>query len=293
MDFNGGITYSHEHIGIDLSGVKEDLDCRLDCEEETLSELVELKEKGVGTIIDVTNRGMGRDPYYIKRVSEASKINIIPSTGFYKEPFFTREVYELSEKELSKIMVGEIINGIEGSGIKAGVIGEIGTSKNQITEVEKKVLRASAAAHVETGKPISTHTTLGTEGLNQIKLFKEYGVDLNRVVIGHVDLSGDLDYVLRLIDKGVYVAFDTVGKINYMPDETRLEMLQEICRRGLSSRVVLSMDITRKSHLRYRGGIGYSYLLDNFIPLLLDRVDRFYVDNMLIYNPVKVFRLEG
>jgi phosphotriesterase-related protein len=232
---------------------------------------------------------MGRNMEYLLKVQEEAGINIIPSTGYYKEPFLPKEVYTLTESELAKIMIDEILSGIDGTEIKAGVIGEVGTGKGTITDTERKVLNAAAAAHAETGKPISTHTTLGALGLQQVELFRERSVDPERVIIGHVDLSGDIEYILRLIDSGVYVAFDTIGKINYMPEEKRLDMLKEICKRGLSGRVVMSMDITRKTHLKSRGGSGYGYLLERFIPFIKENgIAQQDIDNMLVNNPVKI-----
>lgn len=291
MSLTQGITYMHEHITIDLSGVKKDLDCRLDTIDKTIEEFKVLKSLGVQNIVDVTNRGMGRNIEYALKVQEESSLNIVFSTGYYKEPFLPEEVYRLSQKELSAVMQDEIINGIDGTGVKADIIGEVGTSKDTVTPIERKVLEAAAMAHIETGKPITTHTTLGTSGLEQIEIFEDYKVNLDKVIIGHVDLSGDIDYILRLLDKGVYVAFDTIGKINYMAEDKRLNMLKEICDRGLSDKVVMSLDLTRKSHLKNRGGIGYSYLLDNFIPYIKSNgIKDKDIENMLVYNPMRIFK---
>lgn len=289
MEFKKCITYMHEHITIDLSGVKDDQDCRLDTMDDTIAELKQIKNMGVSSIVDVTNRGMGRNIGYILKVQQETGIKIIPSTGYYKEPFLPREVYDLSEKEIAAIMVKEIEEGIEGSGVKAKIIGEVGTGKGAISPVEEKLLKAASYAHMETGRPIYSHTTLGTLGLEQAELLKSLGVDLNCVIIGHVDLSGDTGYALKLIDIGVCIGFDTIGKVNYMPEEKRLEMLKEICNRGLSSRVVMSMDITRKSHLKSRGGLGYGYLLERFIPYILENgIAQRDIDNMLVQNPLRI-----
>lgn len=290
MNLLNGITYAHEHITIDLSGPKKDDDCKLDAMAETIKELKELKAKGVSNIIDVTNIGMGRNIQYILKVKEETGINILSSTGYYKSPFFKEEVYNLGINDLYIIMLKDIIQGIDGTDVKADVIGEIGTSKDNITHEEEKVFRASAIAHVETGKPIVTHTTLGTLGMEQIKIFKEYGVNLDKVVISHVDLSADLEYILRLIDTGANVAFDTIGKINYQPEEIRVNLLKELTKRGLSEKIVLSMDITRKSHLKYLNGLGYSYLLDNFVPLLRNSgISEADIDNMLKLNAKRIY----
>ena len=286
-----GITYMHEHTTIDLSRLKGAQDTNLNCFEETIKEFMILYEKGVRNIIDVTNLDMRRNPEYVQKVANASGMNIIQATGFYQEKFLPVFVHDASVKDLADLMFKEITEGIADTQIKAKIIGEIATSKNVMTPNEKKVFDASIITHKETGIPISTHTTLGTYGHEQVVYFKENKVDLEKVVIGHVDLTGDAEYVLKMLDQGVYVEFDTVGKENYQPDLLRINMLKEIELRGYIDKVFLSMDITRKSNLSYKGGIGYSYLLDKFVPLAIEMgVSKKFIDKMLIENPKRFFR---
>ncbi len=260
--------YAHEHTTVDLSGVKKDLDCRLDETEKTIREFNGLHERGVGMIVDVTNRGMGRDVNTVCRVAQQTGVTILHSTGYYKEPFLPAEVYDHTEEQLAQMMVEELTTGIEDTGVKASVIGEIGTSKERIEPAEEKIFRASCRAQLQTGVPIVTHTTLGLLGLEQVALFQQMGVDLSRVVLSHIDLSGDVEYMKRLLDKGVNIAFDTVGKNNYQPDEQRAKWLVALCEAGYAGQIVMSMDITRKSHFKENGGLGYAYLLDTFVPML-------------------------
>ncbi|AZP04781.1 phosphotriesterase family protein [Jeotgalibaca ciconiae] len=291
MPLVDGITYAHEHTTIDLSSLKQTEDTNLNCFEETIQEYQKLYKKGVRNIIDVTVRGMKRNPEYVKRVAEASGINIIQSTGWYQDKFLPEYISEKTVEELAKMMIKDIEEGIDGSSIKAELIGEIGTSKNEMTDRERKVFEAAVLAQKQTGVPITTHTTLGTFGKEQVAFFKEQGANLSRIVIGHVDLTGDTEYVLDLLREGVYVEFDTVGKENYMSDRTRLEMLAAIEKEGYTDRVFLSMDITRRSHLEYRGGLGYSFLLDSFIPLLREGgITEQFIGKMLINNPKEFFQ---
>ena len=281
-----GYTLMHEHIFIDLSGIKKLDDCRLDCKNETIEEFKKLYENGVRNITEVTNIGMGRDVNYIKEVSEKSGINVICATGFYKEHFYPEFVYEKNEKELSEIMKNDILKGIDGTDIKAGIIGEIGSSKDIITETELKVFKSAIITHLETGVPITTHTSLGTMGHEQVRLFKEYKVNTDKIVIGHVDLSGNVEYILEMLYNGVYVEFDTIGKNNYLADDIRIEMLKEIEKRELIDRVFLSMDITRKSNMEYKGGIGYNYIFNVFIPKLKEAgIKENSIEKMLKINP--------
>ena len=287
MVLQKGITYMHEHTTIDLSRLKNIDDTNLNCYDETVAEYKKLYDKGVRNIVDVTNMDMRRNPLYVKRVAEETGMNIVQATGFYQDKFLPEFVTDYSIKQLTDFMVKEIREGIAETDIKAQIIGEIGTSKNIMMPREEKVFEASVLAHKETGVPITTHTTLGTYGHEQVAFFKERGVDLSRVVIGHVDLTGDIDYILHMLDQGVYVEFDTVGKENYQPDLLRVEMLKEIEKRGYTDKVFLSMDITRKSNMEYMGGIGYSYLLDTFVPLALNNgVSQKFITKMLEDNPI-------
>lgn len=282
-----GITYMHEHTTIDLSELKCNEDCQLDVFSETVREYKKLYEKGVRNIVDVTNFGMGRNIPFVQKVAGESGINIIHATGFYQEKFYPIQVFRETKEQLAERMVKEITVGIKGTNVKAEIIGEIGTSHNKWTDAEKKVFEAVVMVHKETNKPITTHTSLGTLGHEQVAFFKKNGVDLNRVIIGHVDLTGDFDYILKIIKEGAYVEFDTIGKENYMPDQVRADILKKLQDLGFIDRVLLSMDITRKSHLEYLGGLGYSFLLDNFVPRLQQSgVTDESIEKMLVKNPM-------
>ncbi|MTI54332.1 phosphotriesterase family protein [Geosporobacter ferrireducens] len=287
-----GKTYIHEHLKIDLSAQKKDQDAKFDDIDAVIGEMKTLKGKGIDTIVEVTNRGMGRDIQAMKKIADASGINIIISTGFYKEPYLPQYVYEMEETEISKLLIKDLLEGIEDTNIKAHVIGEIGTSNNVMTPMELKVFRIAARTHLETGRPVSTHTTLGTHALEQLKFFKEFGVDATKVVIGHLDLNCDLDYHLSIADKGCFLAFDTIGKLNYQSDEKRAAHIRDLIHRGHLDQIVLSQDMTRKSHLKANGGIGYSYLVDYFVPKLMDAgITEEQIDVMMIHNPKRFLKI--
>ena len=144
-------------------------------------------------------------------------------------------------------------------------------------------------AKKETGLPIYTHTTLGTYAPEQAAYFKATGLPMDRIVLGHLDLSGDLDYIRRVLDTGISIGFDTVGKNNYFPDAKRVEFLLALEAEGRLDQVVLSEDLTRKSHLKYKGGIGYCYLFETFIPMLKAAgLKQESLDKMLIHNPARI-----
>ncbi|WP_159648882.1 phosphotriesterase family protein [Erysipelothrix aquatica] len=285
-----GITLIHEHTTIDLSKVKNNPDCFLDCFDETVQEYKELYDLGVRNIIDVTANGMGRNVEYVNNVAAATGINILQATGFYKEPFLPDFVYTMSIEELADFMVSEIESGIDGGTTRAALIGEIGTSKDVFEPMERKVFKASVIAAKRTNTVISTHTSLGTLALEQASFFIENGIDPSRVIIGHQDLSGNLDQIKSLINQGFNVAFDTIGKNNYFPDATRADFLFELQELGKLDSITLSLDITRKSNFKYQGGIGYTYLFTDFLPMLRKRgITEASIHKMLVENPQRIF----
>ncbi len=284
-----GKTYMHEHLYLDLSRIKGDPDTHYNATDLVIEEMKQLKAKGISTIVEVTNHGMGRDLERMQRIVKESGIQVVVSTGFYKDPFLPAAALSQPVGELVKMMIRELDEGIEDSGIRAQLIGEIGTSKDQMTEMEAKVFEAAARAHRETGAAISTHTTLGTYALEQLEFFKGFGVDLEKVVVGHVDLRCDVETHLRIAQTGATLAFDTIGKVNYASDEARVTHIKGLIERGHVEQVVLSQDLTRKSHLKENGGIGYCYMLEEFLPKLRAAgVKETEIQQMLENNPYRI-----
>ena|SRR5579884_305799 len=315
-----GSTLMHEHLnslvpGNWLGGGRE-----VDQAEVAVRALEPARDRGIRTVVDVTTvgAGLGRDVGVLARIAEALGINVVASSAFYKDPLLPEWVVEADVEELTSFHVREAREGIDGTDIKAGILGEVGSSLHRITPDEEKCLRAIARAHQVTGLPISTHCTLGTMALEQIDLFREEGVDLERVVIGHLDLAAaDLDYLLAVLETGVTIAFDTIGKqwFDYVvrepvergegelvkwtycrPDRVRIEALRSLVERGHADRIVLSLDLTgRETYLNGDtiGEFGYSYLYDSFLPALQGAgVSESDIDRMLIRNPARILAVE-
>lgn len=285
-----GYTYAHEHLHIDLSNEKNNIDCRLDQYSLLVAELIRLYHLGVRNIVEVTNRYMGRNPQFLLDIMRDSKINVVASTGYYQQKFYPEIIKALSVKQIAQEMVDEIKIGIDGTKLKAGVIAEIGSSFEKITDDERKVFHAAAIASLETGRPISTHTTLSTMGYEQFVMLTKFGVPPERIVIGHCDLKDNLNTILPILEGGGWVQFDTIGKNDYYPDEKRIEMLQVVKSKGFLGKVMLSMDITRRSHLKQNGGLGFDYLITTFVPMLLNAgFTQQCIDLMLRENPIQFF----
>src|SRR5690625_2000739 len=155
-----GIYSCHEHLSFDMSKKKENEDISLKDMGKIISELKRFVNLGGNSVIELTNDGMGRDVNDLYEISKALKINIIASTGCYKYPFIPKDKMEWTRDDVYKWIKEEIVLGIDGTGIKPGIIGEIGTSLNEIHPIELEMFYGAMEASKETGWPISTHTTL-------------------------------------------------------------------------------------------------------------------------------------
>lgn len=287
-----GVTMMHEHLFIDLSERKQDPDARLDDVDLACQEVSHLKRAGGKALVEVTCIGMGREPAKLRQVAERTGLHVIAATGFYQQDFHPPYVAERSVEELTEQLWNEVAQGLDGTAVHPGILGEIGTSKDEIRPDEVKVFQAVARVHKKTGLPISTHCSLGTMPEAQLDLLEREGVDPSRIVLGHQDLKDDLETHVRLARRGATIAYDTAGKEAYMPDAVRVRLITGMLGRGLADRVVLSMDLTRQSHMKANGGIGYSYLLEELVPQLKAAgVTEAELEQMLVANPRRILTI--
>ncbi|MCM3707323.1 MULTISPECIES: phosphotriesterase family protein [Cytobacillus] len=287
-----GICSAHEHLSIDLSRVKKDPDTILDDEQGMCEELGDFYRLGGRSMVEVTNDGMGRDASLLKRLSEATGVHLITCTGFYKDPYIPDFADGWKAEQFAQHFIKEATEGIGDTGILPGVIGEVGTSKNEMKPIERDLLIGAAMAGIETGLPVTTHTTLGTLGLEQVGLLTKHGLPADQIIIGHQDLNPNKDEVLAVLETGAYIAFDTIGKNNYRPDEERADFLLDFINRGYEKQILLSADLTRKSHWKKNGGPGYGLVLETFIPKLKKfGVPEIILHQFLTVNPSRAFSI--
>ncbi|WP_416729910.1 phosphotriesterase family protein [Fictibacillus sp. JL2B1089] len=289
-----GVCACHEHLYVDLSRIKKDEDTRLQDIEAVIEDLQHFKRLGGQSIIEVTNDGMGRDVTKLQEMSRRLDLHIIASTGCYKDPFVPDEKLTWNRDHLACWMISEIVEGIESTGIKPGVIGEIGSSLNEFKPIEVELFHGAIEAAKQSGLPLSTHTTLGTCALEQVELFQRENLPLNQVIIGHQDLNTSDEIVLEVLASGAFVALDTIGKTNYRSDEDRLRSLLAFIGKGFEDQLLLSSDLTRRSHLTAFGGQGYDVVLRTFIPTLRQEgVAEDVINKLLVKNPQKAFSIHS
>ena len=124
------------------------------------------------------------------------------------------ECYTLTEQQLCDIMVKELTEGMEGTGVPGDRHRRDRYLEGHHRDGGQGVPCGIPRPCRNGGTHLHPHNA-GTRGLEQLEIFKSFGVDLSRVVLSHIDLSADLDYMKRLLDQGVNIAFDTIGKCNY------------------------------------------------------------------------------
>ena len=282
-----GLTLHHEHVIAKPMDVgTADPDLLLDSPDAAIAELEDAFFLGLRGIVDMTPADYGRDPSTILWVAQRVPVHIIVVTGHHKHLHAAPWVGDKSVSEIAAQNIDELRNGIGGTSMRAGVI-KAGTSLNEITEVEERVLRAAAQAHLATGAPISTHTDKGTMALEQIAILQEEGVSPERVIIGHLDFALNEDYLLRVLATGAFVSFDQISKTKYAPDEARATMLMKLAAHGHLSQLLISGDLARKSYwLAYRGAPGFRYLIESFPVMLMEAgLSAAQVRTMLVDNP--------
>jgi len=284
-----GFTHMHEHLQVDLKPVTGRLDGLLNNEQLIIDELARFKAAGGRSIVDVTSRGMGRNPFAIRRIAVATGLNVVAGCGWYQQQFYDQSVDRTRTDDLAVEMVRELTQGIDGTDIRAGIIGEIGAAGSYLTGAEERVLRAAARAQRRTGAAITTHAMGYPVGLDQLDILDDEKVNPRRVIIGHCDHYLDLDYHEAIIQRGAYVEYDNFGNLNSYPDYLKLPLLVELLRRGYESQVLLSTDVTLRHHLHAYGGHGYDHLAENVLPALRKAgVSEEQIHIMTVVNPARV-----
>ena len=261
---------------------------------EAIDEVMEFKRHGGQTIVDVTSIGLGRDPHALQQVSQTTGLSIVMGAGWYQKQFHPADMDSRTIEELTDVIVRDIVVGAQGTSVRSGIIGEVGINGNPLTANEMKSIRASARASRITGAAISFHVGgRGEEKFVVLEAVAAEGADLRRVIMGHSNsIADDLPFMKRLLERGVFIQFDTLGRPNGrlggVDDGKVARGIVELIEAGYADRVLLSQDVCNKIHLKKYGGTGFSYVLENFLPALRDLgVEEEDIHKMMVENPLR------
>jgi phosphotriesterase-related protein len=186
---------------------------KLSNEELAITELQRFKKEGGGTVVDMGNIGLHRDPEGLTRISRATGVNIIMGAGYYVGPSHPPELASKTVDEVTEEIVHDITVGVGDTNIKAGVIGEIGCS-HPLMDTEVKVLRGVARAQEATGAPVNIHPGQSqTSPIEIVELLRDNGGDIDRTSMSHMGNrhGNDVDLTLELAGTGCYIEYDSFG----------------------------------------------------------------------------------
>jgi phosphotriesterase-related protein len=294
-----GFTLPHEHTGIYLWHVAGRFDYwELTPDEDALAdELRDFRRRGGSTLVDLTLPGVGRDPERLRRLAGRTGVQLVMGCGWYREPYYPAEaaVDRRSVDALADVLAAEFRDGVDGTGVRPGIIGEIGANKPWVSAQEERVHRAAARASIATGMAITTHGVRSAVGLAQLRIFEEEGVDPSRVVIGHADSYPVLDHYLAVLERGANLEFDFLGHRfdTEEAEEPRLvELIVELLERGWASQLLLSQDVCHNAQLKVNGGFGLTYLQQHFLPTLRTAaVGEGEIRQMTVDNPRRILTI--
>ncbi|MEO8438498.1 MAG: phosphotriesterase-related protein [Chloroflexota bacterium] len=295
-----GFTLPHEHTQIALWHIEGRWDYwQLTRDEPViLAEMARFHDAGGSGLVDLTVAGVGRDPEWLAGLARASGLHLVMGCGWYRTAYYPPEarIDRRWVDDLADELVGEIENGVGESGVRPGIIGEIGTDKPWVSPSEERVHRAAARAARRTGLAITTHAVLSDVGLAQLRIFEEEGADPGRVVIGHADSYPLLDHYLAIIERGASVEFDFLGMsfsaVERHGEGRVIELLCDLLSRGHTDQVLLSQDVCHDSQLKAYEGNGYTYLSETFLPRLRKAgVSDAEIETMTVANPRRLLTI--
>ena len=292
-----GFTLSHEHILVDFIGAEKVNKERYSADEvfsTALPFLKDVKQKGCSTFVDCTPAYIGRDVQLLQRLSNASGLNIISTTGYYgaaQEKYLPQHAYSETAEQLAARWINEWTNGIDGTGIKPGLI-KSGVDKAPLSGVQKKITDAAALTHLATGLTIGIHTGNGDAANEELNILERRGVAPSSRIWIHAQNEKDQAYHVEAAQRGSWVSFDGVNPESI--DES-LRFLQLMKDNKLLGSVLVSQDSGWYHVGEPRGGKynHYNCIFTDFIPALKQKgITREEIDTVFITNPAKALTVK-
>lgn len=266
-------------------------------------ELSAFAADGGALLVDQSVIGLGRDPEGQRAASRASGVHVVAATGTYTAPYLNAATAEQSEDALAARFTTEIRDGMDGTGIRAGLIGEIGCSW-PLQPVERRALVAAARAQARTGAAISVHPGRHPDACGEIlDILEGAGADLSYVVLCHMDRTyPDGTGIEALLERGAVVEWDFfgieqshywMGDVELPIDRQRLRLIAALAERGFADRIVLSHDICTCTRMTRFGGHGYGHILRNVAPLMQRMsMPDVLIDRLLRLTPLGLLTLK-
>ncbi|XP_050402943.1 phosphotriesterase-related protein isoform X2 [Patella vulgata] len=268
-------------------------------EQTVIQELKYFKENGGDAMVENSTIGLHADVEFLKRASEETGVKIIASTGFYVDSFQSEEIKQLSIEKLCGRIQQDLTQGVEGTGIKCGVIGEVGCTW-PLTDFEKRSIRAAAISQQDHGAPVIFHPGRNQEAPFEIlRIFTEAGGKAEHSVMSHLDRTLlDESKLLEFARQGMYCEYDHFGievsdyklcpTVDMPTDAQRIKAIRCLIDNAFEDKILIAHDIHTKHRLMKYGGHGFSHILINVLPHMKRRgITQQHIDKILVQNPRK------
>ena len=268
----------------------------LDSVETAIAELARFSDAGGRTIVDLTLDDIGRDPVRLRELSQRTGVQVVMGCGHYIEGAHPTGLRDRTDDALTAELLRDLTVGVRDSGIRAGVIGEIGTS-DPLQPGEARVLAAACRAQLATGVALFVHLDpWGRNGHAVLDTIESAGVPLDRVVLCHLDPSiGRPNHARSLAARGAWVSVDIWGDEDAyggrgMPtDRERAAFVRLAWDEGWGSQLLIAQDVCTKTQLRAHGGHGYDHILTGVPALLWSAgLPPVAITTLLVDNPRRV-----
>ena len=267
-----------------------------------VSEVEKYRHWGGRTIVEVTLDGFGRDPVGLQIVSRRTGVQIIMGAGYYIELSHPPQLRSMSADDIAEEIVRDLTEGVPGTGVKAGIIGEIGIDMD-FTAEEEKSLRGAARAAKRTEVPLSIHVPGGSMRSHEYRvrimdIVEEEGASLEHTIIDHVEIHPiSFDNQIAIVERGAFLGYDGISSgFDWgfrgigADDEEYATDIKRLIDEGYLHHILLSQDVHLKIMLTAYGGWGYSYILKQFVQRLRSHgVSDQDITTMLVENPKRLF----
>jgi phosphotriesterase-related protein len=293
-----GLTLMHEHVLVDFIGADKVSASRYDRDEAfraILPHLERVRKHGCETLVECTPAYLGRDVALLKRLSEASGLNIVSNTGYYgaaSDKHLPAHAFTEPADALAARWTRESSSGIDGTGIKPGFM-KIGVDAAPLSAVDEKLVRAAGLTHKATGLPIASHTTTGAAALAELALLAELGVPASAFIWVHAQNERDSSIHVRAAKAGAWIEFDGVSEASVA---RHVELVRHMHAAKLLDRVLVSQDAGWYRVGEPGGGQfrGFETLFTAFVPALLAAgLTKDDVRTLLVENPPRALSPRG
>jgi 5-phospho-D-xylono-1,4-lactonase len=276
----------------------------LDDEGASGAEAATLRAAGIDAMVEATPTGLGRDPAGVARISAATGLRVVHTTGAHRSEHYGSGHWlpACSEAELGARFTADVREGLPavdgpdrgvpvtgpgGAPVRAGLV-KAGVGYWRIDPFERRVLAAAAATAAATGVAVMVHLEHGSAGHEVLAALATDGLPADRVVLAHADRNLDPGLHTELAAAGAYLGYDGMARHREAPDSAILGCLERVADAGGADRLLLGGDVARRTRYRAYGGLpGLDYLPRRFLPRVGDEL----VHRILVTNPARLLAL--